>query len=698
MVLVLLSVLLSQSTAQAKSGLTELPNLDVLVDDSGFTAGQGAMAGNNSIFLPLSALVNKLTDKKGKVVLAGKNQVEIYVGARLVAQFPLNRGSGIAEAVPTGTILSPARVSVTMPDPPVLVDGTVYASIDSIAPIFGTSYQVDSEQLHLFSPKYWANKLEISAGLDGLNASMAGRYLDFGVSPPAASLMIWARPDQDARVQIYGLNNAPPYDRTPQPLLFSLDGRSVDVADPDSGAEPTPRTAGPAKTVRILTQPQPVGKVARYAALILYKPLPAGVDPIDAINKGSIRSGEWGVVGIQQTIQRTPMRFEILPMGSDATFASFAAHHDMPESLLREMNGLTASDKPAKDRRLVVVAASTYDPDGVDQPDVRPYEVGVGESIQSLMQKWGISREDFLKSNPSYGAGREVAKGELVYCPATAASAPAASQNIKVDGRSYLALRASNLYTSSDRSGPPATVLPANSAVTVSETVGNMAKTTFARRSLYVAMADLRLIPDSKSSLPPGTREDPTFAALPPGAYDPEPTNRLARVALSMLGAPYHFGGSSLQTGIDCSNFVALAFSRAHLPVPPPPVTTQETVGTIVHVNNLSAVVNIGNRRIVTKLPNSQQFPYGTTSLSALRRGDRIIIQRDPLGMWSGSRHTGIYLGRVKVGDRVYQKGVINASSHRGIVVDEITASWIWEDYRYSVRSDLSGKKVALNR
>lgn len=678
----------------ANGGLTELPNLDVLIDDKGFVADGGPLAGNNSVFLPLASLVERLTDGKGKVVPAA-GKVEIRVGDRTIARLPVTGAGEALESVAKGELLYPVQRQLPLEDPPVMVNGTIYASVDSVAPIFGTSYQFESERLRFYSPRYWASKLDIFKGLESINTSMAGRYLDFGISPPASSLLIWARPDRPAKVQIYGLNNPPPFDRTPQPLLFSLDGHPVDVSDSENGAEAAPRTGGPDQTVRVITAPQPPGKVARYVALMVYKDLPAGTDAIDAINNGVLRPGEWGIVGLQQTVQTMAMRFEVATMGGEASFSSFAAHHDMPEALLREINGLTPADKPSKDRRLVVMGPSIYNPAAVEVPDAKPYEVKAGQTIDKLVQGWGISRDDFLKSNPSYGSGRELTRGEIVFRPAVA-QGENPSSTVKADGRSYVSVRASNLYAASDTASGKTGVLPANTIVTASETVGSMARITFGRRPSYVAMADLRLSADA-SPQPPGTKNDPNFAPLPPGTYDPVPANRLARVALSMLGAPYHLGGSSLQSGIDCSNFVALAFSRAHLPVPPPPVTSQELVGTIVHVNRLPAVVRVGNRRVVESLPSPKDFPYGATSLSALRRGDRIIIQRDPLGLAPGSRHTGIYLGNVKVGDRIYSHAVINASSHRGVVVDEITASWIWEDYRYSVRSDLSGRRVAFN-
>ncbi|MBX3707600.1 MAG: C40 family peptidase [Pseudomonadales bacterium] len=60
------------------------------------------------------------------------------------------------------------------------------------------------------------------------------------------------------------------------------------------------------------------------------------------------------------------------------------------------------------------------------------------------------------------------------------------------------------------------------------------------------------------------TRREPPVA-VPPGP--PHPADVVSQVALSMLGAPYRYGGSSPR-GFDCSGLVFFAHQQAGIPVP----------------------------------------------------------------------------------------------------------------------------------
>jgi cell wall-associated NlpC family hydrolase len=72
-----------------------------------------------------------------------------------------------------------------------------------------------------------------------------------------------------------------------------------------------------------------------------------------------------------------------------------------------------------------------------------------------------------------------------------------------------------------------------------------------------------------------------------PAAAAPESAAELAFMALSLVGTPYAAGGSSPETGFDCSGFVAYVYARAlQLRVPR---TTSELarVGTLVRRDDL---------------------------------------------------------------------------------------------------------------
>lgn len=174
------------------------------------------------------------------------------------------------------------------------------------------------------------------------------------------------------------------------------------------------------------------------------------------------------------------------------------------------------------------------------------------------------------------------------------------------------------------------------------------------------------------------------------GQYNPNPSkpgtfgkvhlqsvhgDKIVKIALSHLGTPYAWGGNDLAKGIDSTHFVTAVLKEAGIAAPNPPIANQEAHGKIVHWKTGKAR---RGKTIIT-------FKEPTPSFSVLEPGDRIIIQRNLSGQL-GSRHTGIYIGPYNGKYGHFDHAVVHASVSRGVTVTDLTSSWLWKNYRYSVR------------
>lgn len=152
----------------------------------------------------------------------------------------------------------------------------------------------------------------------------------------------------------------------------------------------------------------------------------------------------------------------------------------------------------------------------------------------------------------------------------------------------------------------------------------------------------------------------------------PASRDRIREEALKYLGTPYVYGGNRLEEGVDTSHFVSAVLTRAGVECPPPPVMNQEQSGKIVHWKVGRAMR--GDKRLTFKGPSP--------SLDALRIGDRLIFQSEPLSGHS-TRHTAIYIGAYGK----WKHAIVHASrTSAGVRVDDLTSSPLWRTYRYAVR------------
>lgn len=147
----------------------------------------------------------------------------------------------------------------------------------------------------------------------------------------------------------------------------------------------------------------------------------------------------------------------------------------------------------------------------------------------------------------------------------------------------------------------------------------------------------------------------------------------IAKNAVKYLGTPYKFGGSSLTKGIDSSHFIWRILTISGADCPSPPVSSQETVGRVVHWAN--PVIFRGNN----KFTMSDKSP----DMSVLRTGDRMIFHRSRGWKW----HTALYLGKITYKGRNYTHAFAHASGSRGIGLEEFGPNHRYcKIYQYSLR------------
>ena len=95
----------------------------------------------------------------------------------------------------------------------------------------------------------------------------------------------------------------------------------------------------------------------------------------------------------------------------------------------------------------------------------------------------------------------------------------------------------------------------------------------------------------------------------PDRPYSSSQGSSIVRTARNLIGAPYHYGGSSPQTGFDCSGFVRYVYGRYGFELP----------------HSAKALSGYGDR----------------VSLSSLKPGDLVFFQTNG----SSISHVGIYSG-----------------------------------------------------
>jgi len=674
-----LSTLLLAGLAAAQQ---PLPNLKVNVDGQPAEIGQ-VMLELDTYLVPLRDAVRALTAGKGSIEHKAGQPFEVVIDGKPRVRIPVSAKSGPAEVLGSdGWVVA----RIPMASDPYELSGTTYVDVDLLAAALGVTVDLNGSTLSLLTPAYWCGQLGLK-GDDRLLSNLAN-LPDFGVSPPAQTLLGWVRPRGAGRVQVYRLG-----ERRPEPLMgTNALGDPIEVLTP--GDTPSARVAKEGEVVRFETNEfgaEP-GQTVSFVALLTKENVD---DPMAAIKAGRIKPDAWAIVGLRQRVNRFSLLYENRPVKEGEDLAAFAERNRTAVSIVRDLNGLRPGERPPAGTKLCVIVGLDETKMGEAQRTAYgfkgTYEVQPGDTVASIAQSWGVEANDIVETNPGLPPGGEPQAGDLLNVivrkdgvKTKAADAPPTPQEDTTFSGTAAMTDSVDIRQTSDPSSPVVGKATKGSFV---EVLGVVKATDRYR----IRTADAMGFVDGKAIRLRDTGSDapdPSGASPAPPA---EGSDLVAREALKYVGTPYLWGGNSLTRGIDCSHYVAQVYTRIGWPEPPPPVVKQETIGAIV--NCKPGTARRGGQSIT--LPNASKFPYATTNLRSLRPGDRIIFQRGNSDA-SGSRHTGIFIGQVpaswraRFGEIPY--AFAHASSSRGVTVGSLTQRYYWNLYRYSVRSTKGGQ------
>lgn len=658
-----------------------LPNLQVELDGKPAEMGP-VMLELNTYLVPLRQSIDILTGGRGSLVVMPGVSFDIVVDKQVRVRLYMNQRAGqFAEVFgkegPPKAVKKFAIESYPYEITPKGGRPTMYADVELLCSTLGVTTDFNGSKLSMLTPTFWAKEMGVSQSRTGDRLLQNLENLpEFGVSPPARTILGWVSPAKSSFIQAYRVHDG----KIDALVGVNALGDSVEVITPND--TPKVRAASQDKPLRFETYNygDSVGKTVSFVTIVTSKDI-GERDPVKAINSGDLKDGEWSIVGIRQRVADLPVLYENVLVNQGEDIAKFAERNQNDPAIVRALNGLRQGATLTAGMKLCIMKglaeellpkmqASRYEFKGL-------YEVQSGDTMKSISEAWSVTPEDILATNAGIPGGGEPLPGDLLNViarkdgkPTTAPDiAPAEQENTAMTGTA-VALQELSVKQTSRPDSPTVGKIPKDRFL---EIIGKVEATNMYRVRFDQVMG---FVPGSSLRI----RE-----AAPVPIMDPN-DDIVAREALKYLGTPYLWGGNSLTRGIDCSHYVAAVYNKIGWKAPSPPVVIQETVGEVIHCKPGQA--RRGGRTIV--LPNPVQFKNATTNMRSLGSGDRVIFQRG-LTDASGTRHTGLYIGKVpaawkkKFGEIPY--AFAHASSSRGVTVGSLTSRYYWNLYKFSVRS-----------
>ena len=660
-----------------------LPNLNVELDGEG--AGLSPVYLElNTYLIPLRDAVRVLTRGRGQLQVTPGQDFDIVVDGKVRVRIPASPKAGLLVDVYgiDGPPLATRHLPIETYPYEITPKGgspTTFVDAELICSALGITIDISGSTMSLLTPEYWASQLGIDSSKSTDQTVRNLQNLpDFGISPPARTILCWLRPSQPSFVQAYRIDGG----KLEAMLGESALGDPVDILTPNDSPRMRAAPAGQPLRFETYNYGDSLGRTVSFVSIVTTKDL-GKKDPIRAINSGELGPGDYAIVGLRQHVTGLSLLFENREIGKGQDLAAFAEKNKNSPSIVRVLNGLRQGENPKAGTKICVMVGLDEEKIGEAQRSRYEfkglYEVQSGDTVKSLAETWGVTPEDIAASNPGLPGGAEPLPGDLLNVIS------------KKDGVATKAQQAVQTSTE-DCSFTGSAVTLAN--VDVHETskmdsqvVGQVPKSHYIEVLGKVGQGEaFRIRYDKLMGFVSGSSIHVRDSSPAPQQPVGTPNDIVAREALKYLGTPYLWGGNSLSQGIDCSHYVAQVYEHIGWKEPSPPVVVQETIGTIVHCKPGPA------RRAgqTIELP-SAHFPYASTDMRSLEPGDRIIFQRGNTDA-SGSRHTGIFIGHVpaswrnRFGDIPY--AFAHASSSRGVTVGSLTARYYWGIYKFSVRSE----------